>query len=255
MNSFPCQYCERQDPVISRSDMWNCFPFVVCISLKEREDRRKQVMMQFHRVGLCKRVLFYLAEKDKADRIRGCWESHRHVMQYGLERGAENMLIFEDDVCFDEKRMERVTSIMPKLPSNWDIFLLGHFALFSIPITKNITRTWSVCLHAYVVSQKYMRFMKFKPYNFEKEYPIDEFVKDTAMMYALIPMIAYQSGSPSSMERKAIQGTLSASTLNTSQYVGVVYFAIAIIIMLVLITVIIGVVIYYSKRSPSKMLK
>ena len=52
-----CPYC--LSPELPTSIDWSPIEAAYCISLREREDRARAAEAQFHRVGLCRKVVFY----------------------------------------------------------------------------------------------------------------------------------------------------------------------------------------------------
>src|SRR5271167_60428 len=79
------------------------------INLEDRPDRREEVKEEFQRVGIKvpdQRVRFYTA-KRLTDRaffsdvgIRGCFTSHRDILERASQDKLRNVLVFEDDVSF-----------------------------------------------------------------------------------------------------------------------------------------------------------
>lgn len=68
---------------------------VLCISLKDRQDRRDLITKEFEDSGVT--IEFMLVEPDKANPERGCFESHLKCAKVAVERGYRNVLILEDD--------------------------------------------------------------------------------------------------------------------------------------------------------------
>lgn len=85
-----------------RSDDWSFFEAVYCISLSERSDRRREAHRQFAAVGLADRVEFVNVTRHPTNNEQGIWESHLACIAKGLAAGAEHVLIFEDDIVFDD---------------------------------------------------------------------------------------------------------------------------------------------------------
>jgi glycosyl transferase family 25 len=82
------------------TDPWESFPLVLCMNLRDRADRREEVLGELRRVGL-RRVEFFRADRrTDGDRDRGCWESHLACLGRLVASGREQALILEDDVLF-----------------------------------------------------------------------------------------------------------------------------------------------------------
>ncbi|ELQ00586.1 hypothetical protein A979_12045 [Pseudomonas syringae BRIP34876] len=67
-----------------------------CISLSERDDRRKLFL---ETVGslISNPIDFFITERCD-DPVRGCYESHQAIARQVLDQGWERVLVFEDDV-------------------------------------------------------------------------------------------------------------------------------------------------------------
>ncbi len=164
---------------------------------------------EFHRVGLCRRVVFYRPEKHPVKGTIGSWESHRAVAALARERGAGTALILEDDVRFvrglSPRRVRAIGRALRNLPSDWAIFYLGHWPLWSYFVGTNVLRTASACAHAYVASPRLLAWLDEHPHSSRDSLPmftlaghqLDAAFACLPGSYALFPMIATQSVSVS----------------------------------------------------------
>ena len=107
--------------------MLNNIDHTICISLKEREDRRILLTSQLKKLNL--NIEYLLADKDKENPVRGCFNSHQACAKIALERNYKNILILEDDVTFDEnispKKLINADRFIKKYKP--DIFYLGSY--------------------------------------------------------------------------------------------------------------------------------
>lgn len=230
----PCQIKSTIDP-----SEWDWCPTPVCISLIERDDRYTAASETFHSVGLQKKMNFYRPKRDTSASsrrgIRGCWESHRAVAQWGLENNFSSLLVFEDDVIFDEKlsasTVNNVKKMYNLLPNKWNMFFLGHWNITS-KNTKyaNMKKVHSLCLHAYIISKKMMQWWVNHPFDgfgekriFDNTIDIHTFWQPHC--YAYYPMICFQSNSKSDSLRKqdgivtlALTKKWMKNSENTSHY-------------------------------------
>jgi len=205
-----CPYCTGSIDV--ESDVafdWSFLDGVYCISLQSREDRTASAAAEFHRVGLCRHVLFYRPIKHSKSAKRGIWDSHRAVGAHALQRGCTQTLIMEDDVLFARRlRPQKVRAIpraLQTLPPEWMIFFLGHWPLWAYFIRPNVLRTGSACAHAYIASSRLLRWLHDHPYEAPDILKAPRFVgagidaayAELEPTYALFPMIAIQSASQS----------------------------------------------------------
>lgn len=145
--------------------IWDFADKIICINLIDRDDRIRLVQQQFAKVGLSHRVSFHRPKRSPHGGRFGCFESHLTVMKQALEDDLQNVLIFEDDVQFQEGWRENVESCRNFLSSTseksllWDAFFLGGTLLWiedvNVPC-QNVNRGKLVCMHAYLVSKAAM---------------------------------------------------------------------------------------------------
>jgi len=202
-----CPYCNGSIAPAQALD-WSFLDGVYCISLKSREDRVATVSAQFHKVGLCRQVLFYRPLRYPGRGYIGSWESHRAVAEHARARGYDTTLIFEDDVQFVRRLTPRsvraIGRAIKRLPPDWMIFFLGHWPLWAYFVRPNVLRTSSGCAHAYVVSPRLLDWLHEHPWGtpgIVKRRFIGKALDSAYAMlpatYALFPMIATQSISKS----------------------------------------------------------
>ncbi len=173
---------------------WDFFDRLYCISLRDREDRRRSALAEFSKVGLADRVEFVLGERHPTNNEQGIYESHMLCLQKGLEAGAGNIVVFEDDVEFDRfdpERLRRCTEFLKQHPK-WKVFLLGSLIRSSRktahPFLQKVR--YQSLTHAYVLNRHYAETLAYEPWQ--------GIVNDTLFrplmdeVYALYPMCAFQ---------------------------------------------------------------
>jgi hypothetical protein len=194
-----CPFCAGR----AASPDWSFAELVVCISLREREDRLREAAAEFHRTGLCRRVLFYRPTRHPTSTRTGIWESHRAVALEALARGARTALVFEDDVLFvrdpDARRLRRLAACVRALPPDWTILYLGHLPLKGWLVAPRLMRAFSGCAHAYLASERALRFLAAHPYGAAKPPMlrlagggIDAAFAALPQAFAWFPMLAIQ---------------------------------------------------------------
>ena len=202
-----CAYCNGRISAAEALD-WSFLDGVYCISLKSREDRATTVAAEFHKVGLCRQVLFYRPLRYPGRGYVGSWESHRAVAGHARARGCKTTLILEDDVQFVRRLSPRsvrtIGRAIGRLPADWMIFFLGHWPLWAYFVRPNVLRTSSGCAHAYIASPRLLCWLHEHPWGtpgIEKRRLIgkalDSAYARLPATYALFPMIATQSVSRS----------------------------------------------------------
>lgn len=106
------------------------------INLVDRLDRRRQVEREFRHAGINvpnEKVQLYTAfrpvDKGRFDSVgvRGCFTSHRNVLELANREGLRNALILEDDVSFRSIGTNFVRELMVQLScEDWDLAFLAY---------------------------------------------------------------------------------------------------------------------------------
>ena len=188
----------------STSDGWDLFDRIYCISVKERTDRREEVLRQFGRVGIAEKVQFMLVDRHPTDSEQGIYESHIRCLRDGLEAGARHMVIFEDDVVFeryDPSRFEEGVAFLRNHP-DWAILFLGCLVKRSRPAgVPAVRRVEYRCLtHAYAISQSFALNIAEKPWQ---NIPFDVMLSRLNAPYFVVnPTFAFQSDAASDNDRR-----------------------------------------------------
>ena len=159
------------------------------ISLKEREDRRKNVTKEMRNQKIA--FQFFDGIKD-ANPIYGCTASHIGVIKLAKEKKLPYVLIFEDDAKFVQPFR------LPVLPDNWDMLYLGSCVN---KIYDEYYYNWKkVCCwygHSYIVREcMYDRIIQEASKNWDKvlidEYYC-EFLHPHINAYTIYPTMVTQS--------------------------------------------------------------
>jgi len=171
---------------------------IVCINLVDRDDRMKEAQDQFDKVGLLGTVQFHRVERHPRGGRYGCYNSHREVMANALKDGLDSVLIFEDDVQFEdgwEEVVHDAKCFIDKAKNTnkqFDAFFLGSQILYVDE--KVSTKVWRVkCCnsHAYIVSKSGMETWLANSERFERD--ILEYPQDMTQMSVWKHMYAHTS--------------------------------------------------------------
>lgn len=172
---------------------WDFFDRIYCISLEEREDRRRAARAQFARVGLDGKIEFLLVKRHPSDVEQGIYESHMACLRKGLEAGAQSMAVFEDDVVFDRfdaGRLGRCTRFLAKNP-DWQVLLFGALIRSSKKTEESAVRKvgYQSLAHAYALNRPYAESIAYKPWE---GIVADVIFRPLEHVYAISPMFAFQ---------------------------------------------------------------
>jgi hypothetical protein len=183
-----------EDTVKKEANPWDFFDRLYCISLEEREDRRQSAIASFAQVGLTGKVEFVIVQRHPSNVMQGMYESHMACLRKGLEAGAENIVVFEDDVVFDRfgpQRLRNCTEFLAQHPE-WKVLLLGA-------LLRSSKKTANPCVqkvryqslaHAYVLNRPYAQTLAYQPWR--------GIINDTLFrplnddVYAVYPMCVFQ---------------------------------------------------------------
>ena len=103
----------------------------------------------------------------------GCLLSHLEVVGEARRLGVPSVLIFEDDVVFDEALEKKFSGYIDQLPADWDMLFFGALHKDEpVRVTENIARiTQAYSTYAYVLRDT--TFANFIELNRETECELD----------------------------------------------------------------------------------
>lgn len=160
---------------------------VLCISLISREDRRALISNEFRDSGLS--IEFVMADLDKENPERGCFNSHRQCAQLAIERRYTHVLILEDDatlLAFSPRQIARINTFITQRDPQ--LFHLGA-TLGKIWLTwyRGIARFRVKGAFAYILSiDGCEKLIGLRPYS---GLPIDKVFSIYFKAYGSFPMI------------------------------------------------------------------
>ncbi len=143
------------------------FGSITVISLANRQDRRDETKKELLRIRQnLHEINFYLAVKPQergpfpSPGVRGAFESHLQVLCQAADDEHGAALVLEDDVEF-VRDFEEQQALIDQLPSDWDMFYLGHSSENPKPVSEPKSRLREchpdeelIGLHCYAISQK-----------------------------------------------------------------------------------------------------
>lgn len=129
---------KKQNEPVCKKMIKEIFDCILVINLAERDDRRTEMETELNRIGfsfsdgsadLLVASKFTNSAGFETIGARGCFDSHLQAMKKAFGRGAQNLLIFEDDCDF-------ISDIEQKLPialnllanQRWSLFYGGYLS-------------------------------------------------------------------------------------------------------------------------------
>jgi len=126
------------------------FPNKVCINLDRRPERWEQMQHKFRQHGIdsVRRFPAFDGETatipahwDSTPGAYGCLLSHLEVVREARRLGFPSVLIFEDDVVFDDQLEQKFSEYSRQLPADWDMLFFGALHKDElIKVSENIGR-------------------------------------------------------------------------------------------------------------------
>jgi hypothetical protein len=138
--------------------IWDFFPLIMCINLRERTDRFEEAKREFARVGI-RRVVFFQSERQ-ADRDKAIIDAHMACLRYAVERNVPYVLVFEDDALFLPDYQTHLPQAIEFLRSrsDWNLFHFGGFIFRKVErVTPHILRGALLNVHAVVVRTEFAK--------------------------------------------------------------------------------------------------
>jgi GR25 family glycosyltransferase involved in LPS biosynthesis len=183
---------------------WSAFDRIYCISLKQRADRREKAQQEFARVGLTGRVQFVIVDSHPTDSEQGIFESHMACLRAGLAAGAQNIVVFEDDILirhFSPDVLNRTVRFI-KSDANWQVFFFGCFVRSSRKTAFESVRQirYRCTAHAYVVNRAFAEKLVEIPW---RGVAFDDLLysMQDGHFYTCYPAFAFQSGSSTNNDK------------------------------------------------------
>lgn len=178
----------------TQPDSWSAFDKIYCISIDERKDRRERAREQFARVGLLERTEFVIVGKHAENQEKGIFESHMLCLKKGLNAGAGNILVFEDDIIFKRFTPSTLSESCACLnnQTTWNGYFLGCISNGSKKTeVKSLVAIKYRCLaHAYVLNRPFASRLVRHEWS---GIPFDSFLRrHNKGFFALYPMCAFQ---------------------------------------------------------------
>jgi GR25 family glycosyltransferase involved in LPS biosynthesis len=140
------------------------FPYKVCINLDRRPERWQQMLRKFeqHEIHSVRRFpaldgenLNIPAHWIHTPGAYGCLLSHVQVVREARQLGIPSVLIFEDDVVFDQHLQKKFRSYIEQLPPRWDMLFFGALHKDEpVKVSENVARlTRSNSTYAYALRE------------------------------------------------------------------------------------------------------
>lgn len=139
----------------------NSFSKILYINLKHREDRNKQILNEFEKIGIKNSKIKRIdAIKENYNGHIGCCKSHIKCLEHAKKKNYKNVVIFEDDFVFTKEKeiIDRtINHFLKDFKSNWDVIMLTtvHKSLEPIENYKYVKNVNSATTSSSYIIQKH----------------------------------------------------------------------------------------------------
>jgi glycosyl transferase family 25 len=212
---------EQPRPVAITRPGWGvhpegCFTHKVCINLDRRPERWEQMREKFCRHGISEVNRFSAIDGDclsvpaqwaGSAGALGCLHSNVAVVEYARDKRWPDVLIFEDDVAFDEGYAPKLEGYLRQLPDDWDMVLFGAMHRQEpVRISENVYKvTGSTSTYAYALRETI--YSAFIDLNRSSTEPVDvnnQRLQQMFNCYCFIPHLAWAEGGHSDTHGRAV---------------------------------------------------
>ncbi|MFI5404920.1 MAG: glycosyltransferase family 25 protein [Nitrososphaerales archaeon] len=182
---------------------------IYLINLAHRNDRLRMAKRQFEKAGIEGYTVFPAIDAKRM-RIRGvdetnqgligCFLSHFFILHEAIINKYKRIVIFEDDIIFEENFEEKLMQAMKEVPEIWQMIYLGYYERYGhskIAISKNVSipkNTWGT--HAYMLQGSGIKMMydNLQEIKSHIDVQIDTDIVPKIYTYCITPALCRQSG-------------------------------------------------------------
>ena len=190
------------------------FPNKVCINLDRRRARWQQMQLKFEQSGIHSVYRFPAFDGEQLQLpanwahtpgAYGCLLSHLHVVREARRLGAASVLIFEDDVVFEDDLERKFNAGLGELPHDWDMLFFGALHKEQpIKVSGNIARI-TQANSTYACALKATVFDAFIELNSNTEDVLDNnslILQRRFKSYCFMPHLAWVEADHSDAQRR-----------------------------------------------------
>jgi len=206
---------------------------IFIINLKEREDKRMDMIDEMNRLGITN-YEFFDAIRPTIDDVHewnpnfcsfakkmmspekflnyqigslGCLKSHIQVLKICLQRGYQRVMILEDDAHFTED-FDKIFEYSAQIDNKYDmLYLYGNHWETPRSISENIMKiTRTLTTSSYIITNKVMEYTTkaIQSYAREIDYFYGSVIHSKFECFCTSPLLTYQRKSFSDIQQKHV---------------------------------------------------
>lgn len=149
-------------PQLGKRDLNSFFAHKVCVNLDRRPERWARMRERFAKHKITDVLRFSAIEGDRLTipsswqgsvGAYGCLKSNVSIIHMAREERWPNVLIFEDDVLFDDDLDRKFPEFIAQLPPDWDMVLFGGLhRIEPVRVRENLLKlSFTSSTYAYAV--------------------------------------------------------------------------------------------------------
>jgi glycosyl transferase, family 25 len=195
-------------------DRW--FAHKVCLNLDRRPERWARMQDRFAQHGIADVVRFSAIDGEDVDvpprwngtaGAYGCLLSNLAVVEQARARQWPEVLVFEDDVVFDDGLNAKLPDLMAEVPSDWDmLFFGGMHREAPVRVREHVLKlSGTTSTYAYAVRRSI--YDAFLDVHAESRDPIDvrnRVLQEQFNCYCFFPHLAWVDGGPSDTQGRPV---------------------------------------------------
>ena len=190
-----------------------------CVNLESRPDRWMSMRKEIRKFPKTFKIhRFKAIENTNSPRI-GCADSHVSIIKEAEKNGRKFVVVFEDDVEFNDSPFENLSKAISLAPKKWDIIMLGYY---ESPLRLDLK---SEFLSSYFAQGTHCVIYRDTAYKFmlgydEKPLGIDDYISYLAAtkavnLYLVCPPLARQKAGYSNIKGDFYDWNSPAHALKT----------------------------------------
>jgi len=204
-------------PTSGPHDLNSWFTHKVCLNLDRRPERWSRMQERFAQHGIADVVRFSAVDGHSIEVPRtwrgsagayGCLQSNLAVVRHARDHGWPSVLLFEDDVVFDDQFAAKLPRFLAQVPSDWDmVFLGGMHRDEPVRVGENVMKlTATTSTYAYAV--RHLLFDAFLEAHADSREPIDlqnRLLQERFNCYCAFPHLAWVEGGLSDTQGRPVE--------------------------------------------------
>jgi glycosyl transferase, family 25 len=211
---------------LGKRDLNSFFTHKVCLNLDRRPEKWARMKERFAKHKITDVVRFSAIDGERVSippvwhgtaGAYGCLQSNLSIIQMARESRWPEVLIFEDDVVFDEDLGKKFPEVIAQLPEDWDMVFFGCMHRSEpVRVCENLVKlTYSTSTYAYAVRDTV--YSAFLDLHSPSQRPVDvnnRLLQERFNCYCVFPNLAWVESGHSDTHGRAVNPWWLKESLN-----------------------------------------